>query len=40
VGAKRKEALARFIDPTKLNLMRAIKKSFDPNLILNPGKVF
>jgi glycolate oxidase len=40
VGAKRKEALAQFIDPVKLNLMVDIKKVFDPNLILNPGKIF
>ena len=27
-------------DPAKLALMRRIKTAFDPNNILNPGKVF
>jgi FAD/FMN-containing dehydrogenase len=27
-------------DATSLELMRAIKVSFDPNGILNPGKIF
>ncbi|MEP7168350.1 MAG: FAD-linked oxidase C-terminal domain-containing protein, partial [Bacteroidota bacterium] len=25
---------------TQLNLQKGIKKLFDPNLILNPGKIF
>jgi glycolate oxidase len=28
------------IDPKRLELMRGIKKLFDPNMILNPGKIF
>jgi len=28
------------IDEKRLELMRGIKKLFDPNLILNPGKIF
>jgi glycolate oxidase len=40
IGYKKKAALARLIDPVELSLMRAIKLAFDPNLILNPGKIF
>jgi glycolate oxidase len=27
-------------DPISMNLMRGIKKTFDPNNILNAGKIF
>ena len=40
IGAKRKEALSQFVDPIALKTMKAIKKTLDPNNILNPGKVF
>ncbi|MFZ4858305.1 MAG: FAD-binding oxidoreductase [Desulfuromonadaceae bacterium] len=40
IGYKKKAALARLIDPVELSLMRAIKLAFDPNMILNPGKIF
>ena len=40
VGLLRKQSLLKFKDPTALEAMRAIKNSFDPHGILNPGKVF
>jgi glycolate oxidase len=40
IGIKRKEFLSGIIDPVELALMRAVKKAFDPNHILNPGKIF
>ena len=40
IGHKRKKYLSIFVGPEHLELMRAIKRSFDPNHILNPGKIF
>lgn len=40
IGIKRKEYLAELIDPVELSLMRGIKKAWDPNGIMNPGKIF
>ncbi|MCK5114238.1 MAG: FAD-binding protein [Phycisphaerae bacterium] len=40
IGHKRKEALKIFVDEPTLETMRAIKRAFDPNNILNPGKIF
>lgn len=40
IGQKRKALLAKYADPVALELMKAVKKAFDPNLILNPGKIF
>ena len=37
IGAKRKDYLARFMDPVQLAMIRAVKKALDPGLILNPG---
>ena len=39
IGQIKKEALVRYKDPTALALMREIKHVFDPNGIMNPGKI-
>lgn len=39
IGYKRKGLMAEFTDEAELDVMRAIKKAMDPNLILNPGKI-
>ena len=40
IGFKRKYFLNDIIPPAELELMKTVKKAFDPNLILNPGKIF
>jgi glycolate oxidase len=40
IGLKRKKFLAEVTDPVELGLMRAIKLAWDPNGIMNPGKIF
>lgn len=40
IGVKRKKYLERLTDPVELSMMRAIKRALDPNLIMNPGKLF
>ena len=40
IGYKRKDLMQKFTDPVELDMMRRIKKALDPNLILNPGKIF
>jgi len=40
IGFKRKNFLKELADPNELLLMKAIKQAMDPNLILNPGKIF
>jgi FAD/FMN-containing dehydrogenase len=39
IGRMKRAELARLKDPVALDVMRAIKAAFDPNGILNPGKV-
>ncbi len=40
IGLLQKEYLDIAIDPVRIALMRGIKRQFDPNQILNPGKIF
>jgi len=40
IGYKKKALFQEYTDPVELQLMQAVKKAWDPNLILNPGKVF
>ena len=39
VGQLKRDDLVRYKDPVALELMRSLKRSLDPNNILNPGKV-
>ena len=40
IGLIQKEYMDIVFDNTQLELMRGIKKTFDPNNILNSGKIF
>lgn len=40
IGHKRKDYLKQTLDATTIDLMKRIKRAFDPNNILNPGKIF
>ena len=40
IGLVKKEYLKSFLHPKQIELMKSIKKVFDPNGILNPGKIF
>lgn len=40
IGSKRKKYMKSLCQNEYINAIRAIKKSFDPNNILNPGKIF
>ncbi len=40
VGLEKRDFVGRELDPAALGLMRGIKRQFDPNGILNPGKMF
>lgn len=40
IGHKRKKYMPIFVSPEYIEMMRAIKRAFDPNHILNPGKIF
>lgn len=39
IGHKRKEYLPLVFSPATIEAMKAVKRAFDPNLILNPGKI-
>jgi len=40
IGYVRRECFKKFVDRKALELMREIKRAFDPNNILNPDKIF
>jgi len=40
IGATRRRYLPMALDEAQINIMRGIKAVFDPNQILNPGKIF
>jgi len=40
IGHKRKPYMPLVLKDTEIELMKRIKKAFDPNMILNPGKLF
>lgn len=40
IGLVQKEYMPLAIEPVVIDFMRAVKKVFDPNNILNPGKIF
>ncbi len=40
IGATRKEHLAAALDPPQVDVMRRVRAAFDPEGILNPGKIF
>ena len=40
IGLKRKKYMAEFMSPVEMGLIKAIKKAWDPNGIMNPGKLF
>ena len=39
IGFGKKDYLAEFAGPVNMRLMRGIKETFDPKMILNPGKI-
>lgn len=39
IGLKRKKYVSLFLDEPQMELIRGIKRVFDPNMILNPGKL-
>ena len=40
IGHKRKKYMHLALDPVTIELMKRIKRAFDPQVILNPGKIF
>ena len=39
IGVMKKDALERYKSPVEIGLMRTLKRTLDPNNIMNPGKV-
>jgi glycolate oxidase len=40
IGTSKARYLSMELDPATINYMRSVKSAFDPNNILNPGKIF
>jgi glycolate oxidase len=40
IGVTRRHYLPLALDETQIAIMRSIRQVFDPNRILNPGKIF
>lgn len=40
VGLGKKGSLRKEVGPETINVMRSVKRSMDPNWLLNPGKIF
>ncbi len=40
IGLEKKRFLKRAMDPVAIDIMKKIKGIFDPNHILNPGKIW
>lgn len=40
VGLGKKGSLRDELGPDTIDIMRGVKKSFDPHWLLNPGKIF
>jgi D-lactate dehydrogenase len=40
IGSEKRAYISKEVDVTTLTLMKSIKRVFDPNNILNPGKIF
>ncbi|MDD5131233.1 MAG: FAD-binding oxidoreductase [bacterium] len=40
IGVTKKKYVSRVLSMAEINIMKQIKKTFDPNNILNPGKIF
>ncbi|MDR0497034.1 MAG: FAD-binding protein, partial [Treponema sp.] len=40
IGIKRREFFVDLVNPAELELMKSLKRAWDPNNIMNPGKIF
>jgi len=40
IGVEKRDLIDRMFSPADLDLMRAVKASFDPHKLCNPGKIF